>query len=116
MLDVYDIKVTATGVAYDAGTKTEGETFTVLFRTYGRVKTTASTGRQEVGGRTAAAVTRELHIPATSSAVPVGAVAVPVSIHETSDPTLATATLRVEGPAPGSQTTARRLEVTEVIT
>jgi hypothetical protein len=103
--------------AYDPGTGNTEAEFTPLFTTNGRVK--ASSGlvarESEAGGRTVVTVTRELHIPINSPAVPTGAVAVCTAVHNTSDPTLLDARLRLAGPAPGSQTTARRLEVSEVI-
>lgn len=70
---------------------------------------------EEVGGRTAAVITLELHIPVDSPAVQPTDVAVMTSIHATSDPMLDGATLTLAGAAPGSQTTARRLQVSEVL-
>lgn len=113
MLDTFDIKV-STGTTYTGGV--DVETFSLLFSTTGRVKTTGlAANESEAGGRTVVAVTRELHIPVSSAEVPVGAVAFVTSVHATSDPSLAGARLRLSGPAPGSQTTARRLQVSEVL-
>lgn len=116
MVDTFDIKVSL-GINYDPEAGENVETFDDLFTTLGRVKSgsglTARTS--EAGGRTVVAVTRELHIPVESEAVPVGAVAICTAVHATSDPSLLGARLRLAGPAPGSQTTARRLEVSEVI-
>lgn len=120
MLDTFDIKVPAgTGKpAYDPTSKTTSPAYTVLFTTRGRVKAGVGlTVREaEVAGRTSAAVVRELHIPASSPLVPPGAIAFCTAVDATSDPTLLGALLRLAGPAPGSQTTARRLEVTEILT
>lgn len=116
-LDTFDIGTPGETV-YNPETGNDEVTITPLFTTVGRVK--ASSGlvarESEAGGRTVVTVTRELHIPVDSPAVPTGAVAVCTAVHATSDPTLLGATLRLAGPAPGSQTTARRLEVTEVLT
>lgn len=116
MLDTFDIKLSL-GVQYDPEQDEDVETFEDLFTTRGRVKTPqgVATRESEVGGRTAVEIARELHIPVTAPAVPAGAVAFCTAVDPTSDPTLAGARLRLAGPAPGSQTTARRLEVTEVI-
>jgi len=112
MLDTFQINTSAT--AYNPATDSDEETLTPLFTTPGRVKVSALVPREsEAGGRTAVTVTRELHIPVGSAAVPAGAVAVCTAVHATSDPTLLGAVLRLSGPAPGSQTTARRLQVTE---
>jgi hypothetical protein len=117
MLDTFDIK-TSSGFVYNPTTGLDDETFTLLFTTVGRVKVGGglAANRSEAGGRTLVTVTRELHIPYNSAAVPVGAVAFCTAAHATSDPTLLNARLTLSGPAPGSQTTARRLQVSEVLT
>lgn len=115
MLDTFDVKVSL-GIAYNPASGNDEETFEMLFSTKGRVKSGALVVREsEAGSRTVVEVTRELHIPVDSPAVPVGAVAFVTSVHATSDPTLAGDRLRLDGAAPGSQTTARRLQVSEVI-
>lgn len=118
MLDAFDIKVATGGWVYDVEAGEDVEEFTLLFATSGRVKAPSGLVARgsEVGGRESVSVTRELHIPVTSAAVPTGAVAFVTAVHPTSDPSLAGARLRLAGPAPGSQTTARRLEVTETLT
>ena len=115
MLDVFDICV-VTGTEYVD--KKDQPVLEVLFRTCGRVKVldVITPHRAEVGARTSVEVTRMLKIPVASPAVPTGALAVPVQLHWSSDQTLAGAKLRLSGPAPGSQTTARRLAVSEVLT
>lgn len=117
MLDTFAVKQ-PTGTAYNPATGNDETTYDDLFTTAGRVKSGSGlTAREsEAGGRTVVSVTRELHIPVDSPAIPTGAVAICTAVHATSDPTLLGATLRLAGPAPGSQTTARRLEVTEVLT
>ena len=116
MLDQFDIKI-PTGTGYNPATGNDEATYTDLFSTLGRVKVSGglSARESEAGGRTVVTVVRELHIPVDSAAIPTGAVAVCTAVHATSDPTLLGATLRLAGPAPGSQTTARRLEVTEIL-
>lgn len=113
MLDTFQVGVPGSGWVYDPQTQTEVQTLGVLFTTAGRVKVGLMPREAEAGGRTVATVTRELHIPVDSPAVPAGAVAVCTAVHETSDPTLLGARLTLVGPAPGSQTTARRLTVKE---
>jgi hypothetical protein len=121
MLDTFDISVATGGWVYDPGAEggdgADVEVLTPLFTTLGRVKVGGGLAARdsEAGGRTVVTVTRELHIPYDSAEVPVGAVAVCTAVHSTSDPTLLGAVLRLEGPAPGSQTTARRLQVSEVL-
>lgn len=121
MLDSFDISVPTGGFVYDpAANGGEGgdvEELAPLFSTVGRVKSSSGlvARESEAGGRTVVEVTRELHIPVGSDVVPTGAVAVCTAVHATSDPTLLGARLRLAGPAPGSQTTARRLEVSEVL-
>jgi hypothetical protein len=117
MLDTFDIKVSL-GTNYNPATGNDEETFEPLFTTSGRVKVGGGLAARdaEAGGRTVVTVVRELHIPVGSAAIPVGAIAVCTAVHQTSDPTLLGARLRLAGPTPGSQTTARRLEVTEVLT
>lgn len=116
MLDTFDIALPL-GPQYNPATGNTEEAFDALFTTRGRVKAGGGlTAREsEAGGRTVVTVVRELHIPVDSPAVPVGAVAVCTAVHATSDPTLLGAALRLAGPSPGSQTTARRLEVEQVI-
>lgn len=116
MFDTFDIALPL-GPQYNPATGNTEEAFNALFTTRGRVKSRSALASREAeaGGRTAVTVVRELHIPIDSPAVPVGAVAVCTAVHATSDPTLLGAALRLAGPSPGSQTTARRLEVEEVI-
>jgi hypothetical protein len=114
MLDTFAVK-RSLGIGYVDGA--EVETFELIFNTVGRVKVGGglATRESEAGGRTVVSVTRELHIPVTSAEVPPGAVAFCTAVDVTSDPTLLGAALHLDGPAPGSQTTARRLQVSEVI-
>lgn len=115
MVDTFDIKV-PTGTAYVGGV--DVTTYSTLFTTQGRVKVEGglSVRDSQVGDRTSVSVVRTLHIPVDSAEVPALAVAVCTAIGTTSDPTLLGATLTLAGPAPGSQTTARRLQVSEVLT
>lgn len=117
MLDDWDIKVEV-GKEYSPTTKKDETVWELLFSTKGRVKVSDGLAAREVevGGRTSVSVVRVLSIPVDSPVVPTGAVAFNTSVHPSSDPTLAGARLRLDGPAPGSQTTARRLQVSEVLT
>lgn len=117
MLDTFEIRDYGDGYTYDDVEGEDVRTYEVLFTTVGRVKVEQglSVRDLEVGGRTASSATRTLSIPVDSDAVPVGAVAYCTAVHATSDPTLLGAGLVIGGSAPGSQTTARRLEVTEVL-
>lgn len=114
MLDTVTIGTDA-GWSWDEGAGADVQTVDALFTTRARIKSATLVRDAEGGGRTIAEVNRELHIPVDSPAVPAGAVAVVTAIGAGTDPTLLNARLRIEGQAPGSQTTARRLEVVEVI-
>lgn len=117
--DTFDIKL-PTGTTYDddPDSPTYGDEVTVyehLFTTKGRVKVIGAYGiEHEVAGRTATEVVRELHIPIGSPWVPVKAVAFCTAVDVTSDPTLLGARMSIE-PTTGSQTTARRMKVTEYL-
>lgn len=114
MLDTWTIGADV-GWTYTAGA--DVQTVTPLFTTQGRLKATSNVVQSsEAGGRTLIETRRELHIPVGSDAVPPGAVAQCTAVHETSDPTMLNIIVRLDGPAPGSQTTARRLQVSEVLT
>lgn len=117
MLDTFEVRNNFR-TEYDPATQQDVEVSDLLFTTPGRVKVEGGLAVRdaEVGGRTSALVVRSWHIPVGSPVVPAGAVAICTAVHATSDPTLLGARLRIGGPAPGSQTTARRLEVTEVLT
>lgn len=117
-LDRCDIVIQSGLSAPDATTGTRTPTYTTLLANVPcRVKVSdgLSVAHEEAGGHTAAVVTRALHVAWDTAVIPAGAIAVMTSVHATSDPTLAGAWLRVLGPAPGSQTTARRLQVEEVV-
>lgn len=116
MLDTFEFRL-PTGYALVDGV--EVETYDVLATDVkGRVKVSGGLAVRdaEVGGRTSASVVRELHIPWNSPAIPTNAYAVCTAIDVSTDPTLLNARLRIDGPAPGSQLTARRLQVSEVLT
>lgn len=117
MVDTAVIRIRA-GRAYDAEAKVEVETYSDLFTTPCRVKVSGGLSAHSArdAGRIITTVTRELHIPVGSPAIPADAVADIESVGATSDPTLLGARLVLDGPAPGSQTTARRLQVSEVLT
>lgn len=118
MVDTFDIGLPTGGFTYDSDAQAEVEEINPLFTTKGRVKVAQglATRESEAGGRTVVSTTRHLHIPVGSEPVPPGAIAVCTAVHPTSDPTLLGARLRIGGSAPGSQTTARRLEVSETLT
>ena len=115
MLDTWAIGTATT--AYDDVVGEDVQTVTPLFTTKGRLKVSGNVVRDsEAGDRTVVTTRRELHIPVSSPAAPTNAVAECTAVHATSDPTLLGTIVRLAGPAPGSQTTARRLEVEEVLT
>ena len=76
----------------------------------------------EAGGRTVAEVVRELHIPVGSpdpwadARAANGVTALVTAVDASDDPSMLGARLVLSGPAPGSQTTARRLQVEQVVT
>ena len=118
MLDTFEFRLYADDLEYNPATQTEEQPYQVLFTTKGRVKVGRGLAARDsqAGGRTVVTVTRELQIPVDSPNVPAKVVAVCTVVDKTSDATLLGALLRLAGPAPGSQTTARRLQVTEVLT
>lgn len=117
MTDTFEVRIYSGGWTYNKAQQKDVRQYDVLLTTPGRVKVGGGLAASDadVGGRASVEVRRELHVPIATPAIPVGAVAVCVQIAATSDPTLLGAELTLAGPAPGSQTTARRLQVTEVI-
>lgn len=101
----------------DEGRGADVQTVTPLFTTKGRMteKGTVAIDTQ-VGERTAVEIRRQLHIPWNSPVAPTNAVAQCIAIDSTTDPTLLGTIVRLAGPAPASQKTARRLEVVEILT
>ncbi|GEB17213.1 hypothetical protein GUY44_11945 [Pimelobacter simplex] len=88
-----------------------------LFTTKARLRERGNVVQEaQVGDRTAVETRRELHIPWNSPSAPVNAVAQCTAVGRLSDPTLLGTIVRLSGPAPGSQQTARRLQVVEVLT
>ena len=117
MLDTFEIGTYGSGWVYDDMLGREVREFLPAFTTKGRVKVTANQAREvEVGARTSVVTHRELSSPVDSPEVPDGMVARCVAVDPSSDPTLLGAVLELSGPAPGSQTTARRIVVKEVVT
>lgn len=118
MLDTVELGYPTGGTRYDHAAQAEVETYEPLLTTRCRVRVRGALGESEteVGGRVAAEIVSELDIPWDSPPVPAGTVGVITAVDQTSDPTLLHTRLRVEGAAPGSQTTARRLRVSEVLT
>lgn len=118
MLDTCEIRYQTGATTQDPNTGSEVPVYATRFTTSCRVKVGAGLAARdsEAGGRTVVTVQRELHIPVDSPAVHPLDIAVITAVAATSDPTLAGATLKLDGPAPGSQTTARRLQVSEVLT
>lgn len=106
------------GWDYNPATGRDEQTILDPFTTNARLKVTTSQVREtQAGERTVVESRRELHIPVGSPVAPVNAVARCTAIDpETSDPTTLGTIVRLGGPVPGSQTTARRLEVVEVLT
>lgn len=116
MLDTFAIQVSL-GVQYDPDLDKDVEVWETTFTTPGRVKVIGAYGiDREVGGRTTTEVIRELHIPVDSDVVPAKATALCTAIGALTDPMLLGSRLILDGPTPGSQTTARRMKVTEVLT
>lgn len=119
MLDTWAIGTLE--VTYDpdanGGEGAEVSTVTPLFTTPGRLSDKGTTVARDtqVGERTAIETTRVLNIPWDSPAAPANAVAECTAVHATSDPTLLGTVVRLAGPSPAAQKTARRLEVVEVL-
>lgn len=103
--------------AADGGKGADVQTVTPLFSTAGRLtEHGTAVSEAEAGERTVVETHRELHIPWNSPAAPVNAVAQCTAIHPTTDPTLLGTIVRLSGPVPATQKTARRLQVTETLT
>lgn len=114
MVDTWAIG-TSVGWTYN-GTQ-DVHTVVPLFTTPGRLTERGTqVAESEAGDRTVAETRRELHIPWNSAEVPANAIAECTAIHATTDPTLLGTIVRLRGPAPATQKTARRLEVVEVLT
>ena len=117
MLDEWVIG-TSEGWRYDPEKDEDVRTVVPLFTTKGRMTDQGgpTVTDAQAGERTVVSTWRSLHIPWNSPAVPVNALAECVAIDDSTDPTLLGAIVRLTGSAPGSQKTARRLEVVEVLT
>ena len=104
--------------AADDGNGADVRTVTPLFTTKGRLTERGGTVARDtqVGERTAVETTRELHIPWNSPEAPVNGVAQCIAVHPSTDPTVLGTVVRLAGPSPAAQKTARRLEVAEVLT
>lgn len=114
MVDTYSIQQ-STGKGYVDGA--EVETWVELFTTPGYVKVRGveASGTAEVGARTADEVVRYLNIPATAPKIPPGRVsAVPLSLDDTTDPTLMGARMILGASHPTSHANRRQIRVTEV--
>ena len=116
MLDTWAIGADL-GWAYDPAAQADVQTVNPLFTTPGRLtERGVAVSDAEAGGRTVVTTRRELHIPWDSPDAPANGVAQCTAIGDSTDPTLLGTIVRLAGPAPASQKTARRLEVTEVLT
>ncbi len=105
----------------DPDTDTDVPVYVTFLETIGRLKSPGNVVHEaDVGGRTSAEVSRVLSIPATSpdpwadERSAHGVTALVTAVAPSDDPSMLGARLTLSGPAPGSQTTARRLQVTEV--
>lgn len=113
MVDTWTI---GADLGYELIDGVEVQQVTPLFTTKARLRERGNVVQEtQVGERTAIETRRELHIPWNSPAAPVNAVAQCTEVDATSDPTLLGTIVRLSGPAPGSQQTARRLQVVEVL-
>jgi hypothetical protein len=111
-----------TGKTTDPATDADVPVYATAFETKCRIKASAlAVQESQAGGRTVAEVTRQLRIPVNSAdpfddpRAASGVSFLVTAVHATDDPTLLGARLTLSGPAPGSQTTDRRYEITEVV-
>lgn len=116
-------------IQYEVGTTPDPDTdadvpaYETAFTTPARIKSPGglTLSLPEAGGRTAAESRRELHIPVTSAdpwadaRSARGVTALVTAVSTMDDPTLLNVRVKLEGPSPASQTTARRLQITEVV-
>ena len=116
MVDTWEIGEDG-GWAYNPATGRDEQTILNPITTKGRVRVFSALGAREgeAGDRTVIETRRELHVPVSTPALPTGAVARCTAVGATSDPTLLGTVARLGGPVPGSQTTARRIEIIEVV-
>lgn len=113
MVDTWTI---GTNLGFELVDGVEVQQVTPLFATKARLRERGNVVQEaQVGDRTAVETRRELHIPWDAPAAPVNAVAQCTAVGPLSDPTLLGTIVRLSGPAPGSQQTARRLQVVEVL-
>lgn len=104
------------GWTFDEVAGVDVQTVTPLFTTKGRLTERGTVVQStQAGERTVVESNRELEIPWNSPEAPVNAVAQCTAIHKTTDPTVLGTIVRLAGPAPASQKTARRLQVSEVL-
>lgn len=122
MKTTWELQYKTAETTVDPDTAGDIPLYVLAFVTKGRLKSPGLMITQsEVGGRTAAESKRELHIPVDSpdpwadARSALGVTAVCTAIHPTDDPSMLGIRVALVGPAPGSQTTARRLQVSEVV-
>jgi hypothetical protein len=75
MPDEFEFGDYGDGWHYDTESGEDVRDFDLLFTTRGKVMTSTAPGEVEVGGRTAVEISRVLHIPVGTPAVPQGTVA-----------------------------------------
>lgn len=75
MNETFQIGSYGDGWHYDDEAGVDVRDFSLLFATIGKVLSNTSASEVEVGGRTVVEISRVLHIPVDTSAVPVGSVA-----------------------------------------
>lgn len=73
--DDFELREYGNGWRFDAAAKKDVREFSLLYGSRGKVITSTQSSEAQVGDRTAATVRRELHLPASSAAVPVDTVA-----------------------------------------
>lgn len=122
MLTTCAIQYDTGSATIDSATDSEVKVYETAWSTRCRIKSGGLVvNESEAGGRTSAQVTRELHIPVGSidpwadPRAALGVYALITAVHSTDDPTLLGQRVTLSGPAPGSQTTARRLQITEIV-
>lgn len=75
LVDEFEFGNYGAGWHYDEDAGEDVRDFTTLFTSPGKLMTTTAPGDVEVGGRTSTQISRTLHIPVDTPAVPAGTVA-----------------------------------------
>lgn len=117
MSDTFTLsRPTGEGMVYDPAEQAEVEATDLLGTSPGKVQSRAlATTEAEVGGRTAATIRLEVHLPVSAVALRRGDYAAVTALGPMTTPSMSGRKFRVVGPVGKSWATAARYEVEEVV-